>query len=107
MPLYMIQAAYTSEAWAAMAKNPVDRTEAITRLLDAVGGRFVAAYLSFGEYDAVVIAEVPDSVTAAAVSIRAIATGHVKTLRTTPLLTIEEGVEAMRTAGTLDYSAPG
>lgn len=32
MPHYMLQFAYTSEAWAALASNPTDRSAAISAL---------------------------------------------------------------------------
>lgn len=107
MPRYMIQAAYTPEAWAAMTKNPQDRTPALRPVIEALGGRLETAYLTFGEYDAVVIVEFPDNTSAAAFSMRAAAAGHVKAVKTTPLLTIQEGLEAMGKGGSLDYPVPG
>ena len=39
MPLYMYQAAYTSESWAAQLKNPQNRIETVGRqACEAVGG---------------------------------------------------------------------
>jgi uncharacterized protein with GYD domain len=46
MPLYMTQFAYTSEDWAALARNPEDRSEAVGRLLESMGGRLVSFYNS-------------------------------------------------------------
>jgi uncharacterized protein with GYD domain len=66
IPLYMSRFAYTSEAWAALAQNPEDRSEPIRGLLEAMGGRLISYYNSFGEYDGVVILEAPDEGTAAA-----------------------------------------
>jgi uncharacterized protein with GYD domain len=48
MSLYMSQFAYTSEAWAALVHNPEDRGEAIRGLVEAMGGRLIAFYNSFG-----------------------------------------------------------
>ena len=107
MPHYLLQAAYTTEAWAAMTKNPQNRTETVQSLIETLGGRLESAYLCFGEYDSIVIAEFPDDQTAATFSIRAAAAGHLKALRTTPLLTPEEGLGAMGRAGSLDYPVPG
>ncbi|MDQ3658361.1 MAG: GYD domain-containing protein, partial [Actinomycetota bacterium] len=60
MALYMTQFSYTSEAWAALASNPEDRSEAIRALVESMGGQLVSFYYSFGEYDGVAIYEVPD-----------------------------------------------
>jgi len=53
------------------------------------------------------IAEFPDDQTAAAFSMRAAGAGHLKALKTTPLLTLEEGLGAMGRSGSLDYPVPG
>ena len=107
MPLYMSQFAYTSEAWAALTQNPEDRSEAIRGLMEAMGGRLVSFYNSFGDYDGVIIFEAPDESTTAAALIAAITPGHVKSIKTTVLLSAEEGVEAMRRAGEMSFRRPG
>ena len=107
MPLYMTQAGYTSEAWAALTHNPENRGEAIGRLAESMGGRVLSFYNSFGEYDLVVIYEAPDESTAAAIVMAAISPGHLSSVKTTVLLSAEEGMEAMRKAGEATYRAPG
>lgn len=106
MPRYMLQFAYTPEAWSALAKNPVDRREAVNALAQKVGGRLVDFYYHFGEYDGIVIIEAPDDTAATAAVIAALAPGHLKAVRTTRLMTVEEGMAAMRKAGTISYKAP-
>ena len=106
MPLYMIQFAYTPEAWAALAKKPENRAEAISALAQKMGGRLVDVYYCFGEYDGVVLAELPNDTAATATVIAAVAPGHVRTTRTTRLMTINEGMDAMKQAGTVSYAAP-
>ena len=64
------------------------------------------AYLAFVEYDVVIIYQMPDNVSAAAFSIAASAGSVLKAFKTTPLLTIEEGVEAMRRARASGYQQP-
>jgi hypothetical protein len=50
MALYMYQAAYTPESWAAQLKNPQNRVEAVGRQVsEAVGGKLVGGWLCFGE----------------------------------------------------------
>lgn len=106
MPLYMTQFAYTPEAWAALVRNPEDRSAAFSRLVEGMGGRMVSFYNSFGDYDGVVIYEAPDDVTSAAGILAAVSPGHLKATRTTTLLTAEQGLEAMRKAGGATYRGP-
>ena len=99
MPHYLVQLAYTPEAWAAQLKNPQNRVEAVRPALEKVGGRFESVYFAFGEYDLVFIMEAPDNTSAAAFALAVAAGGAVKSYKTTPLMTIEEGLQAMRTGG--------
>ena len=98
MAHYLVQVAYTPEAWAAQVKNPQNRVEAVRPLLENLGARFEATYLSFGDYDVVFFMEAPDNVSAAAISLAVSAGGACKAYKTTPLMTIDEGIEAMRKA---------
>jgi uncharacterized protein with GYD domain len=99
MAHYLVQVAYTPEAWAAQIKNPQNRVEAVRPLLEKLGARFEVTYLTFGEYDIVFIMEAPDNVSAAAISLAVSAGGACKAYKTTPLMSIDEGIEAMRKAG--------
>ena len=106
MPYYMIQMAYTAEAWAAQIHNPQDRTDVIRSVIEELGGRLVGRWFSFGEYDGVLITEMPDNISAAAQAIIASAGGGPKAFKTTLLMTVEEGVEAMRKASGTGYRSP-
>ncbi len=106
MPLFMNQFAYSAEAWAAMAKNPQDREAPLRRLAEAMGGKVLAAYYCFGEYDGVVIFEAPDETAALAFSVGGVVAGHLKELKTTILFTMQDTLEAARKAGAVIYPAP-
>ena len=107
MPLFLAQVSYTAEAWAALVRNPHDRLNAVVQpLMEQLGGKAVGAWFSFGEYDVVVIYEVPDNVSAAAAAITIGSGGAVKSFKTTPLMTVEQGVEALTKAKSLTYSPP-
>ena len=106
MPNYLIQVAYTPEAWASMVKHPQDRMALVTPAIEGLGGKVEAGYLAFGEYDLVCIAEFPDNTSAAGFSMSVAAKGAVKSLRTTPLLTMAEGVAAQEKASTSTYAPP-
>lgn len=106
MPHYLIQVAYTPEAWASMVKNPQDRMAAVTPAIEGLGGKVETGYLSFGEYDLIALVDFPDNTDAAAFSISVAAKGAVKGLKTTPLLTMAEAVEAQKKAGGSTYAPP-
>jgi len=106
MPYYMLQAAYTPEAWKAMVKSPQNRMDAIRPAVEKLGGHIEGGWLAFGEYDVVVICQLPNNVSAAAFSMAGAAGGAVKAIKTTPLMTTEEAMEAMRKANGVGYQPP-
>jgi len=107
MAYYMVQAAYTPEAIAAMVKKPEDRAAAIRPVVEKLGGKLVGIWFCFGEYDVVGISELPDNVSAAAFAFAVSQGGKVKALKTTPLMTGDEAVKAMKKAAGAGYRAPG
>jgi len=106
MAHYLIQAAYTTDAWAAMVKGPQNRIEAIRPAVEGLGGKVVGGWFAFGKYDVVAVLEMPDNVSAAAFSIAAAAGGALKALKTTPLMTMEEGMSAAKKASGAGYRPP-
>ena len=106
MAFYMVQAAYTAEALATLAKNPQDRSEPVKQLIQKLGGRLHGFYFCFGEYDVVGFAELPDDSAATAFALAAVSPGHLKAYKTTKLLTVEETMQAMRKAGSLSFQGP-
>ena len=103
MPNYLLQATYTAEGWAALVKSPQNRIEAVRPAIEKAGGTIEAAYYAFGESDVVLIVEMPDNVSAAGLAISFAAGGTLKSVKTTPLMTAEEAMEAMRKAGQTGY----
>jgi uncharacterized protein with GYD domain len=95
---YLFQVAYTAEAWAVQIKNPQNRVEIVRPVIEKLGGKIETTYFAFGEYDVILIADFPDNVSAAALSLVATAGGALRTMKTTPLVTIDEGIQAMRKA---------
>ena len=75
-------------------------------LAGKLGGKMLHFYHCFGDYDAVIIFESPDETAASAAVLAAISAGHLKSTKTTPLLTIEQSMEAMRKAGGIAYPPP-
>ena len=107
MAYFLLQGAYTAEAWATLVRNPVNRIEAIRPAVEELGGSIESSFFAFGDYDVVLILRMPDHVSAAAFALAVAAGGAFKAHRTTPLMSMEEGVEAMRRAGESGYRPPG
>jgi uncharacterized protein with GYD domain len=102
MALFMYQAAYTPESWAAQLKNPQNRAETVGRAVcEAVGGKLVGGWYCFGEYDLVIIADVPNAECMAAIALAIGAGGAVKSAQTTALMNGAEGVAAMSKAASV------
>ena len=72
-------------------------------MIEGMGGKLESFYYAFGEYDVVAIAEMPDNVSMAALSMTIGAGGNLSSFKTTVLLTMDEAVEAMRKAGTTGF----
>jgi uncharacterized protein with GYD domain len=106
MAYYLLQFAYTPQAWAALTRNPQNRLDAVRPVAERLGGRLVNKWFSFGDYDVVAILEIPDNVSAAAFSMAIASGGAVRSFKTTPLMTMDEGIEAMRRAPGLNYRSP-
>jgi uncharacterized protein with GYD domain len=101
MPKFMIEASYTPEVLRGLQRDKASgRREAVSTAFAAVSGKLEAIYYTLGEDDVVVIADLPDYVSAAAIS----ASGLVRT-KTTALLTVEEIDKAL--AKSTDYRPPG
>ncbi len=105
MPKYLVQASYTAEGIQGLLKDGASgRKAAVQAAVKALGGKVEAFYYAFGKDDAVIILDLPDNVTAAAVGLTTSASGAVRT-RTTPLLTVEEVDQAVKVQ--VKYRAPG
>jgi len=103
MASYLLQLSYSSEAWAAMVKHPENRVEAVGKVVEKLGGSIGGFWMSFGEHDLIGILEMPDNVSAAAFAIAIAAGGACRNVKTTPLMTLEEGLKAMKKAGNSGY----
>jgi len=107
MSRYMIQASYTADAVASMVKHPEDRSEAVRPVVEQLGGKLLEFYFTLGDYDTILIVELPNNTAALAAALACIVPGHLATIRTTALLTPEETVMAMKEAGVVSLRAPG
>ncbi len=105
MSKYLIQVNYVGEGLKGLLKEGGSGRRAATeKLFGSVGGRVEAFYYAFGDTDVFIIADVPDNLTAAALSLTVSASGSV-TSKVTVLLTAEEIDAAAKK--TPSYRAPG
>ena len=105
MPKFMVEASYTNEgAKGVMKDGGSGRRAAVQKAVEALGGKVDAFYFAFGRADAIVILDLPDTVTAVALSL-AVNTSAAVRATTTPLISIEEMDAASKKS--VSYRAPG
>ena len=105
MPHYLQQVAYSTDGWEALVERPQNRIESVRPAIEKLGGKIESAWFAFGDYDVVLITQMPTNVDAGAIAMAFAAGGACKAVKTTPLLTTEEAVEAMKKAAVTGYRA--
>ena len=105
MPKFLMEANYNVEGANGLIKEGGSkRSEAAKAAIKSVGGKMEAFYFAFGDTDAFVIFDAPDSASAAAASAVINASGVVQ-VRTTVLLTPADMDTAVKKK--VKYRAPG
>ena len=105
MPSYLIQTKYTAEGLKGVMQDKASGRKAeVTSTVTGLGGKVESLYYCFGDYDVILIANLPDNVTAAALAFALSAWGHARA-KTTPLLTVEETDQALEKK--VEYRGPG
>ena len=90
MPKYLMQASFTQEGIKGLAQEGGSkRRQAVEEFFGSAGGKLEALYFAFGYTDVFAIADLPDNVSAAALSLAANAAGAVQ-VKATVLITPEE-----------------
>ena len=105
MPKFLVEAAYTAEGLRGLQKDKASgRRDAVVKAVTGLEGKVEAFYFAMGKRDVVVIVELPDAVSAAALSLAVSASGLVRVATTTLL-----GVEVIDRALSkkLNWRAPG
>jgi len=95
MAFYLARAKVSQDFMQALVERPEDRMMTTTKLLQGIGGRLHYYFFCFGDYDIVLIYELPDNQSAASLSMVLTSSGTVTEVETTPLLTMEEAIGAM------------
>src|SRR5207247_11252830 len=107
MAFCLTRFSYTPETWARLMEHPEDRRDAARTYIESVGGKLHGFWYAFGGYDGYNIWEAPDNVSMAAVAIAISGGGALSKFETTPLLTVEETLAALRRATDVGYRPPG
>ena len=105
MPFFLHQVSYTPDALARLIANPHDRFEAVRGPIEKLGGKIKDSYFAFGQHDAILITEMSDNVSAAAIALAFAGGGALRNCQTTALMTNAEALDAMRKAGTCGYKS--
>jgi uncharacterized protein with GYD domain len=104
MSIFITHGRYTAAAVKGMVEHSQDRAKALTDLFAHAGGKLLGSYITFGEYDWISIAELPDAETNLTVLLAGISKETVSDVRTTLAVT----PEALRLAcGNAAKLAPG
>jgi len=105
MPKYLIEGDYSAAGTAGLRQGGgTKREKVVKKMVEALGGKVECFYYTFGIRDVICIAELPDNVSAAAISLAVSASGSVA-YKTTVLLTPAEIDKASKTKVT--YTPPG
>ena len=98
MPFYLYQWQYKDPAIKAMMETPQDRPAELRKAVEAFGGRLHQFFFAFGEYDGF-----PNNESCAACAVTLAGAGANTVLRTTVLLTANEGQAAMLRASSVRH----
>ncbi len=105
MPKYLLQANYVGDGVKGLLKDGGSaRRAAADKAIRSVGGTMEGFYFAFGDFDAIVLADMPDAASMTAIALAINASGLVAT-KTIALLTSEEVDMAVKK--TTSYRAPG
>jgi uncharacterized protein with GYD domain len=105
MAKYLIKSTYTTEGTKGLLKEGGSgRRAAVAQMVQGMGGKLEAFYFAFGETDVFSIIDVPDAVSAAALSLAVNSKGGAQ-VSITPLITPEEIDAACKKS--VAYRAPG
>jgi uncharacterized protein with GYD domain len=108
MAHYLIEVGYTPQAWKNQIDSQANVTQRITPAVKAAKGKIVSLYYAFGESDLIGIIDLPTPEDAAGFALAVTSSGALRSFKTTPLLTVDQGIESMRRAGEISkkYTPP-
>jgi uncharacterized protein with GYD domain len=107
MAKYLVLFGLKAETAKQFIDRPSDRGAVVRGLAEAIGGRMESYYWMFGQYDGLVIVEVPDSQAAAALSLAVISSGAFTRFETHELIESSDLGRIAERARGISYQPPG
>jgi uncharacterized protein with GYD domain len=107
MAQYVLFFSFTNESVKNLMDTPSDRAAAVSKLAESAGGRMIAYYLMFGEWDGMVICEAPNSDAAASLSMAVRASGALSRVETHELIEASALSGILEQSKSLTYAPPG
>ena len=99
MPLFVTQGRFTRDYIKGGLAKPEYRQAAISRLCEQAGGKLVSLYFTLGQYDFMVISEMPDAKAASVLAFVAAGGGGIEGSVTTQAFTTAEARDLFERAG--------
>ena len=104
---YLLLFSLTGEAIKRFVDKPSDRAAVVGQLAQSVGGSLESYYWMFGQYDGAAVIALPDSHTAAAVSLAATSSGAFTRFETHELIEASDLAAVAERARGIAYQPPG
>jgi uncharacterized protein with GYD domain len=101
MPLFITQGRFTHEYMRGGLAKPEDRHAVISGLIEQAGGKLVSLYITLGQYDFLVVSDMPDAKAATILAFVATGGGGIEGSVTTQAFTTAEAKEMFEAAGKL------
>jgi uncharacterized protein with GYD domain len=107
MPKYLVEGRYTSDGLKGLAREGGSRRRVdIAKTIESAGGKLEAIYFAFGDADFYIIFDVPDNISAAALSMVANQSRFI-TSKIIVLMTADEMDQAIKKTKTIEFLPPG
>jgi uncharacterized protein with GYD domain len=97
---YLIEVGYTPEAWSNQIDTEANVIDRISPAVKACGGKIECIYYAFGERDLIGVMDFKTPEDAAAFGLAVASSGALSMYRTTPLLSVDQGIASMHKAKT-------
>lgn len=105
MPLYMLQGSYTPESWKLQVSNPKNRIKQVRAMAKNSGVEIKEFWYAFGESDFFILCEATNNQAMASFAIAAATRRTVTGVTTTVLMSVDEGLAAIQSAGVITSEA--
>lgn len=109
MPMFITYVTYSNAGVKGLVDKPADRTEVVNAMIEKAGGRLLAAFMTTGAHDAVIVTDLPDGADAVAIGMAASASGAIAKIETVRAWKMGEFKAVAEKASRLaaSYTPPG